>query len=92
LHEVNYSEVMKRPWFIQGIHRLLELAAEQPAAIMCSEEDPAHCHRHHLIAKYLLKEHPEVEVRHIRGDGTVYGARSIKSSVDEPPAEQLKLF
>jgi uncharacterized protein (DUF488 family) len=92
LHKVNYSEVMKRPWFVQGVHRLLELAAEQPAVIMCSEEDPAHCHRHHLIAKYLLKEHPEVGVRHIRGDGTVYGAGSIKASVDEPPAEQLKFF
>jgi uncharacterized protein (DUF488 family) len=92
LHEVNYPEVMKRPWFVEGIHRLLELADERPAVIMCSEEDPAHCHRHHLIAKYLLMEHPDVEVRHIRGDGTVYGASSIKSSVDEPPAEQLKFF
>ena len=77
LHEVDYPEVMKRQWFIKGIDRLLELADEQTTAIMCSEEDPAHCHRHHLIAKYLLAEHPEVEVRHIRGDGTVFGARSL---------------
>ena len=92
LHEVDYPEVMKRPWYVQGIHRLLELAGEQLAVIMCSEEDPAHCHRHHLIARYLLMEHPEVDVRHIRGDGIVYGARSIQTSLDEPPAEQLKLF
>lgn len=92
LHEVDYPEVMKRPWFRQGIHRLLELAGDHLAVILCSEEDPAHCHRHHLIAKYLSVEHPEVDVRHIRGDGAVYGARSIKASVDEPPAEQLKLF
>jgi uncharacterized protein (DUF488 family) len=92
LHEVDYPEVMKRPWFIQGIERLLELAGEQVAVILCSEEDPAHCHRHHLISKYILAAYPEVDIRHIRGDGMVYGARSILTSVDEPPAEQLKLF
>ena len=68
LHEVDYPEVMKRAWFIGGICRLLELADEQTTAIMCSEEDPAQCHRHHLIAKYLMTEHPEVPVRHIRSN------------------------
>jgi uncharacterized protein (DUF488 family) len=89
LHEVDYPEVMKRPWFVRGIDRLLELADEQTTAIMCSEEDPAQCHRHHLIAKYLIAEHPEVTVRHIRGDGTVFGAESILASADKPQVEQL---
>lgn len=92
LHEVDYTEVMQRPWFIQGVQRLLELADEQTTAIMCSEENPAECHRHHLIAKYLMAEQPEVDVRHIRGDGTVFGARSILASVDRPSAEQPSLF
>ncbi len=93
LHEVDYPEVMKRSWFIKGIERLLELADEQTTAIMCSEENPAECHRHHLIAKYLIAERPEVDVRHIRGDGSVFGARSILASVDElPPVEQLTLL
>lgn len=92
LHEVDYLEVMKRKWFLKGIGRLLELADEQTTAIMCSEEDPAQCHRHHLIAKYLLAEHPEVEVRHIRGDGTVFGAKSLLSAINNQSAEQLKLF
>lgn len=89
LHEVDYAEVMKRTWFVRGIDRLLELADEQTTAIMCSEEDPAQCHRHHLIAKYLVAEHPEVTVRHIRGDGTVFGAESILASADKPQVEQL---
>jgi uncharacterized protein (DUF488 family) len=89
LHEVDYPEVMKRPWFVRGITRLLELADEQTTAIMCSEEDPAQCHRHHLIAKYLIAEHPEVTVRHIRGDGTVFGAESILASADQAQVEQL---
>lgn len=93
LHEVDYPEVMKRPWFRRGIRRLLEMASEQTTAILCSEEDPARCHRHHLIAKHLMAEHPEVEVRHIRGDGTVYGASSILASVEgQPSTEQPTLF
>ena len=92
LHEVDYPEVMQREWFIKGIDRLFELAAEKTIAIMCTEEDPAECHRHHLIAQYLMGEHPEVEIQHIRADGTVYGARSIHTSVDKPSVEQLPLF
>jgi uncharacterized protein (DUF488 family) len=88
LHEVDYPEVMERKWFVQGIDRLLELADEQTTAIMCSEENPAECHRHHLIAQFLIAEHPEVDVRHIRGDGTVFGAKSLHVSVDEAAAEQ----
>ena len=92
LHEVDYPEVMKREWFVKGIERLLELADEQTTAIMCSEEDPAQCHRHHLIAKYLMREHPEVSVRHIRGDGTVFSAASLLVSVDDVQADQPSLF
>jgi len=92
LHEVDYPEVMKRPWFVQGVDRLLELADEQTTAIMCSEENPAECHRHYLIAQFLMAEHPEVDVRHIRGDGTVFSARSLHVSVDEPATEQPALL
>ncbi len=92
LHEVDYPEIMKRAWFQKAIEQLLEMADQQTTAIMCSEEDPSKCHRHHLIARYLHGNHPEVEVQHIRGDGQVYGARSIHKSVDEHPGEQLSLF
>jgi len=92
LHEVDYPEVMKRPWFVQAIQRLLEMADEQTTAVLCSEEDPALCHRHHLIAKYLLREHPEVTVLHLRGDGNIFNAASLHASVDEPSAEQPSLF
>jgi uncharacterized protein (DUF488 family) len=91
LHEVDYPEVMKRPWFVRGIKRLLELANEQTTVIMCSEEDPAECHRHHLIAQYLITEHPEVNIQHIRGNGIMYSARSILTSVNKVSAEQLSL-
>lgn len=97
LHEVDYAEVMKRPWFVRGVERLLETAKERPTAILCSEEDPADCHRHHLITRYLLDVFPliddqQVEVRHIRGDGAVFNARQIVKNVDTPTPKQSKLF
>lgn len=92
LHEVDYPAIMQRDYFQRAIQRLLQLADEQTTAILCSEEDPATCHRHHLIAKYLMGNHPEVTVRHIRGDGTVFGARSLLVTVEKPEAKQGTLF
>ncbi len=92
LHEVDYPEVMKRPWFVTGVERLLELADEQTTAVMCSEEDPALCHRHHLIAQYILHTYPDVTVQHIRGDGVVFSAASLLVSVNGPAADQPALF
>ncbi|MDE3089884.1 MAG: DUF488 domain-containing protein [Chloroflexota bacterium] len=92
LHEVDYPEVMKRDWFVRGIERLLEMADEHTTAVMCSEENPAECHRHHLVAQFLFEAHPEVDVRHIRGDGTVFGARAIRESVSKPSIEQIPLL
>lgn len=92
LHLVDYPEVMKRKWFIRGVERLLELADEQTSVIMCSEENPAECHRHHLIAKFIMDKYPEVNIRHIRGNGTVFGAASILISVYKPEVEQPTLF
>lgn len=92
LHEVDYQEVMKREWFVKAIVRLLEIADEGTTAIMCSEENPADCHRHHLIAKYILREHPDVAVQHIRGDGVVFNAVSLLKSVDEAEGEQPPLL
>jgi uncharacterized protein (DUF488 family) len=92
LHEVDYREVMKRPWFIKGIVELVTVAGTDVTAIMCSEEDPAECHRHHLIAKYLNAEYPEIRVRHIRGDGNDFNARQLLTSVDKPVVKQPSLF
>ncbi len=92
LRKVDYREVMKREWFIRAIERLLEMAEEQTTAILCSEENPEQCHRHHLIAKYIMDKDPEVHVRHIRGDSTVVEAGTIRASVDKPSVMQASLF
>jgi uncharacterized protein (DUF488 family) len=67
LELVDYEKVAQQPFYQKGIARLLQIAGENRTVIMCSEEDPAHCHRQHLIAQTLLGQ--GVEVLHIRGEG-----------------------
>ena len=88
-NEVSYPAVMQRPWFIEGIRQLLELAGKQTTCILCAEKDPAHCHRHHLIASYLLKEYPDLTIWHILGDGSLVDAKSIHSKGESPGSQQL---
>lgn len=66
---VDYEAVARTASYQRGLERLVAVAAEQPTAIMCSEEDPRRCHRHHLIAQSLLGR--GLAVGHIRKDGTV---------------------
>ncbi len=82
---VDYGEVMKRDWYQRGIERLLQIAAGRLTAIMCSEEDPMQCHRHHLIARTLLKG--DVTVWHIRADGSVDKAELMPKKIEarQPP-------
>ncbi len=82
-HLVNYDEVRRRDWFQKGITRLLQLASENPTAVMCSEEDPWRCHRQLLIAAELLSR--GIVARHIRGTGKL-------ETADEPPPTQLQLL
>jgi uncharacterized protein (DUF488 family) len=65
---VRYDRLAELLLFQQGIERLKQDAGQHRVAMMCSEEDPAVCHRHLLIAR-VLAEH-RIAVEHIRGDGT----------------------
>ena len=80
--KVVYERVMERNWYQEGIARLIGLASRKSVAIMCSEEDPYKCHRHHLVAQTLLDR--GVTVSHIRGDGSTEEA--------EREAAQLSLL
>jgi uncharacterized protein (DUF488 family) len=76
--EIDYAEVMQRPWFIQGINKMLVVAAGQAICLLCSEGDPTQCHRQHLIAEYLFRSHPEVTILHILRDGSLQDAVVVK--------------
>lgn len=80
--QIDYQRVARQDFYQAGIARLIEYAAEDRTAIMCSEEDPNHCHRHKLIAQTLLER--GIAVLHIRGDGRLEAA--------DPLAVQRRLF
>jgi uncharacterized protein (DUF488 family) len=65
----DYARIAASPAFAAGIERLVNGADKHLIALMCGEEDPGKCHRHHLIAQALRAR--GIAVRHIRGDGQV---------------------
>jgi uncharacterized protein (DUF488 family) len=86
---VLYSRITKDAAFISGVERLERGIAGFRIALMCGEEDPAHCHRRLLVGRVLAERGHEV--LHIRGDGRVesdadVAAESGKSLVNEQPA------
>lgn len=67
--KISYHKVAATETFARGVDRLFEAAACQRVAILCSEEDPARCHRRLLVTP-ALRTHA-VEILHIGGDGLV---------------------
>lgn len=90
LHLVNYPQVMNKDFFQEGIRQLIKIAKKHQVVVMCSEEDPSRCHRHHLIGKYLVQQ--GVPVMHIRWDGNVVKDQLFPNISEEPPAQQLNLL
>jgi uncharacterized protein (DUF488 family) len=72
---VLYGRLARLPAFAAGIDRLLRGCARYRVAMMCSEENPAICHRHLLIARVLLQR--GIDVLHLRADGTRQLASSL---------------
>jgi len=70
------------PAYQAGIDALLALTRRERVAVMCSEGDYRHCHRHLLISQTLLER--GARVVHIQPDGSVVQGGSIPS--------QLSLF
>jgi len=62
-----YHRMAESPAFLAGIERLERGVREHHVAIMCSEEDPAVCHRHLLVTRVVCGR--GTDVLHIRGDG-----------------------
>lgn len=55
--------------FLQAIARLVEGVGKHRIALLCSEENPASCHRRLLIGKVLAER--GIQSLHIRGDGRI---------------------
>jgi uncharacterized protein (DUF488 family) len=63
----DYDKIAASDAYRDGLSWLEALLAEARVAIMCSEADPARCHREKLIARSLRAR--GVEVTHILPDG-----------------------
>jgi uncharacterized protein (DUF488 family) len=66
---VDYALVGCSGPFLDGISRLEEEIQARTVALLCSEENPARCHRRLLVGRAL--EERGIALRHIRGDGNV---------------------
>ncbi len=84
---VIYERLADTTGFKRGIRQLVELSGVGHLAIVCSEENPAKCHRHPLLARLLIDQ--ELQVLHLRGDVRVEDAAAM---FDQPGSSQLPLF
>ncbi len=64
---VLYSRVAEAPYFLDGLKQLESYRSQIRTAVLCSEEDPSHCHRRLLIGRALSSQ--GIQLHHIRGDG-----------------------
>jgi uncharacterized protein (DUF488 family) len=77
-----YDLVAQTGRFQAGLERLLTGAAIYRVAIMCSEEDPGRCHRRLLVTRALVGR--GVEVRHLRGNGSVISEEELDRELAGP--------
>jgi uncharacterized protein (DUF488 family) len=67
----DYDAIAATAIYQAGLARLIALGRERRTAFLCSEGDPAHCHRERLVARSLRAA--GWQVRHILGDGSIQG-------------------
>ena len=65
----DYAKMAKTAAFRDAIARLKEECTKGKLALMCAEQDPANCHRFHLIARELAAQ--GVEIAHILPNGEI---------------------
>lgn len=82
--QVDYSLVTEKDWFQEGMTALTDLARTERVVLLCAEENPESCHRHHLLTPALVNR--DMEVLHIRATGDAEPAKL------SPEAQQLTLF
>lgn len=88
---VLYALVAQSPLFLEGIQRLEKGLQDYRIAILCSEENPTHCHRRLLVGRVLVER--GVTVCHIRADGSMQIEKELVQALTPPPSQQqLALF
>ena len=71
----DYDELRANSAFQLGMDRLLDLAAQDRTAIMCSEGDHRQCHRQKLITPVILDR--GARVLHIQRDASLVDEKQV---------------
>ncbi|HEV2324393.1 MAG TPA: DUF488 domain-containing protein [Terracidiphilus sp.] len=88
---VLYGRMTADRAFKAAIERLERGIAEFRVALLCGEENPAHCHRRLLVGRVLAERGHELQ--HIRGDGRVQTDAEVAAESGKPlENEQPALF
>jgi len=87
---VRYDRVAESPLFRQGIERVEKGIRRFRVALMCSEENPAECHRNLLVGRVLGRH--GVELVHIRGDGRLQTQAELNRESGQSDHRQKLLF
>jgi uncharacterized protein (DUF488 family) len=81
-----YDLMAQTEAFRHGIERVQQGNGSYRVALMCSEEDPAGCHRRLLVGRVLVND--GVRLLHIRGDGALEpedpAALAFRESYQQP--------
>ena len=91
---VLYHRLAESPLFLDGIKRLEAGLRRYRVAIMCSEENPAVCHRQLLVGRVIARH--GVRITHIRGDGELqpdeaaFVQGSLFDSQEDSPWKSLR--
>ncbi|MEX1041242.1 MAG: DUF488 domain-containing protein [Pirellulaceae bacterium] len=73
--KVNYDLIERTPAFQSGINRIRKGVKSHRIALMCSEWDPATCHRTILISKALRSE---LEIHHILSNEAIESHEEVE--------------
>ena len=79
---VVYGRVCEDPAFQGGIVRLESGMEKFRIALLCGEEDPAHCHRRLLIGRVLVERGHTM--MHLRGDGRLEPDEMVAAEARKP--------
>jgi len=78
--KVEYELVKHKDFFVEGINRLLAANKKNiNVAVMCSETNPAECHRSKLIGQELLAH--GISIKHIVGGNKIKSQEAVMAEV-----------
>ncbi|HEY1352935.1 MAG TPA: DUF488 domain-containing protein [Ktedonobacteraceae bacterium] len=78
---VLYDQMATASFFQEGLERIKNIGNRYKAALLCSEENPAVCHRHLLIGRVLRQQ--GCHLMHIRGNGRLQTEEELASSNEQ---------